>query len=110
MAEKINIKKIVGKNIKKYRELRGLTQEELIEKIDMGPCAISNIECGKSFPSISNLEKIIEVLKIEPKFLLEEKSIYNKEDILSDFKKRLALIKKDEEKFEILYSVIKAIS
>ena len=45
-----DIKKIFGENVKIYRELKGFSQEKLAEKIGIGVPALSNIECGKSYP------------------------------------------------------------
>lgn len=81
ISEDLDIRKIFGNNVKKYRELRGWTQEEFIEKIGIGPSAISNIECGKSFPLPSNINKIIEVLNVEPGLLFTSNS-NNKSDKL----------------------------
>jgi DNA-binding XRE family transcriptional regulator len=34
-GNEMNIKKILGANIKKYRSIAGITQEELSEKLDI---------------------------------------------------------------------------
>lgn len=105
-----DLRKILGNNIRKYRELRGYTQEKFIEKIEIGTTTISNIECGKAFVSNETLAKIIEVLDIEPHLLFidtEDKTNFNAH---KDFEKRYDLIKNDPQKFEILYSVLKVLS
>lgn len=43
------IKKKLGKKIKYYREQKGLTQEELAEKLDFNCRSLSFIECGTNF-------------------------------------------------------------
>ena len=63
------IKKYLGKNIKYYRNLRGLTQEELAESIDMTARSLSFIECGTNFITANTLEKICDVLNVTPKQL-----------------------------------------
>ncbi len=41
-----HVKKVFGKNVKYYRFLKKLTQEQLAEKIDIDITSISDIECG----------------------------------------------------------------
>ncbi len=64
--------KIVGKNVRKYRKLRNLSQEKLSELVDVSTDYISLIELGKRVPSLKRLYKIADILDIEPyKFLME---------------------------------------
>jgi len=39
--------KILGWNIRKYRDLKGLSQKGLAAKIPMSPDHLSKIECGR---------------------------------------------------------------
>ena len=109
MNKKFDIKTVFGKNVCKYREVRGFTQEQLCEKVGMSPSAISNIERGLRFPTTENVNKIIEVLEVERELMFrneETKEI----NILEDFNKRFNLIKDNQEKCKILYSVLKVLS
>ena len=64
--------KLVGKNVRKYRKLRNLSQEKLSELVDVTTDYISLIELGKRVPSLKRLYKIAEILDVEPyKFLKE---------------------------------------
>lgn len=59
---------LIGYRISKYRKLRGLTQAELAEKIELSPTEISNIERGKngiSFNTLVNLCKELDVCSSE---------------------------------------------
>ena len=49
---------MVGKNIKRIREERGITQEELAERLNVTRQAVSNWECGKTQPSIEMLNQL----------------------------------------------------
>ena len=61
------IKNKLGKKIKYYRELRGLTQEELSEKIDFNCRSLSFIECGTNFVTADTLDRLCKVLNVTPK-------------------------------------------
>lgn len=63
----------IGQNIKKYRKLLGLSQEELADKMNMSRSYLSKIEapnCEKSF-SVETLFVIAEALEIPVYKLLQ---------------------------------------
>ena len=45
------IKILLGKRIKELRRQKGLSQQQLAEKIDIDQRSLSYIECGGAFPS-----------------------------------------------------------
>ena len=57
--------------IGKYRLLRGLTQEELAEKLNISWRQVQRIETGKSLPSLHTLKKLVSILNISDKDLKE---------------------------------------
>ena len=60
----------IGKNIKKYRTQKGMTQRELAEAIGVSVQAISKWECG-STPDISQIIPLSSVLNVSPNELLD---------------------------------------
>ena len=54
----------ISKKIKVLRKTRGLTQEQLAEKLGCQRATISNYEIGRRFPHIKELEKIADVLGV----------------------------------------------
>ena len=64
---------VVSKNIKKYRKLNGLTQEQLANKINYSTQFISNIE-SKNFQtfSLGTVWRIALVLNLEMDTLFKE--------------------------------------
>lgn len=48
----------------KYRTARGLTQEQLARLAKTSPSHISRLESGQYLPSMSNLKKVAEALKV----------------------------------------------
>ena len=68
------LKMIIGNNIKKYRIIRGLTQEELAKLIGCTTPLIGALESSKMCQGISvyNLYKISKSLNISIEKLFEE--------------------------------------
>ena len=72
----INKFRIIGLNIAYYRKLRGLTQLQLAELVNVSRTHISNIE-APNMPTSILLEKlfdIADVLNIPPSYLLDDRS------------------------------------
>lgn len=57
--------------IKEYREKRGYTQEELAEIIEISPRQLQRIEKNEDKTKIETIKKIIKVLKIDDKEIIE---------------------------------------
>ena len=56
--------RLLGKQIKKRRKKKGITQAELAEKVGVTTVYITYIETGKYFPSLKRLIKIGRVLGV----------------------------------------------
>ncbi len=65
------IYKNIGKNVKKYRNLRGISQEKLSEMLDVNNKFIGHVERFERYISLKRLIKIAEILEIELKELFE---------------------------------------
>lgn len=61
----MEIKKVFGDNLKKYRTKIGLSQEQFAEKCDLHRTYISAIECYRRSISLDNIQKIADALEIE---------------------------------------------
>lgn len=62
-----------GKNLKSLRESRGLTQEQLSEKIGVNRVNLAYFESGKKIPSLAVAEKIADELNCSLDWLLGRK-------------------------------------
>jgi transcriptional regulator with XRE-family HTH domain len=62
--------KFLGQNIKKYREQKKLSQNELAELVNLSREHVGSVEIGKDFLSLKKLFEIADVLEIEPYKLL----------------------------------------
>ena len=60
----------VGKNIREARQGRGLTQDELAERLFVSRQTVSNYELGRTRPDIDMLEKLAQVLETDLNTLL----------------------------------------
>lgn len=56
------LKEKFGKRVKELRKIKGLTQEDFAERINIAPRNLSKIETGQTFPTVDNIEKIASVL------------------------------------------------
>jgi len=61
-----DIREILAANIKEIRRKKGLTQEKLAEKANMSLNYLAILELARKFPSGEMLERLAEVLEIEP--------------------------------------------
>lgn len=58
--------KIIGERLKKARLNKGLTQEQLSEKMDFSVPYLSKIETGKVYINLKRLFQICELLDVTP--------------------------------------------
>ena len=56
---------VLGANLRRYRNFRGLTQAKLAEMLDISPNFISDIETGKRWLSSDTFVNLAESLDIE---------------------------------------------
>lgn len=68
-------KKDVGRQLKHFRQIAGLTQEALAEKVNIHEKQISRIESGLHFPTFDNFIKILNALNIEMKDFKSDKTL-----------------------------------
>ena len=69
--EENELKKLLGARIKELRTKKGLTQEELAEKIHIGERNLSKIECGEIFFTLKTFTGLINTLEAEPKEIFD---------------------------------------
>lgn len=56
--------KKLGENIRRVRMDKGLTQEDLCQKLGMDPSYLSNVESGNKNPTLATIEKIATALNV----------------------------------------------
>ena len=66
----MDMRVLVGENVRRTRKLRGLTQEQFAVKSGFSQQYLSSLENGKRNPSIITLYEIAVALSVEPAELL----------------------------------------
>lgn len=106
---KSNIQEKLGKRIQKLRKLKGFSQDEFAEKINIATTTLSSIETGKAFMTSQTLDRIINVLGVTPHELFTFSEDASQEDIYNYVIRHIELIKNDKERMKILYNVLAGI-
>ena len=79
----------IGNNIQHRRNALGITQEQIADKLDVNPSHISNIECGRSHPSLTALIAIANCLECSVDIFISNEYSFNPTEIESPIDKRL---------------------
>jgi transcriptional regulator with XRE-family HTH domain len=66
----MDMRVLVGENVRRTRKLRGLTQEQFAEKSGFSQQYLSSLENGRRNPSVITLYEIAVALDIQPSDLL----------------------------------------
>ncbi|WP_271755298.1 helix-turn-helix domain-containing protein [Cohnella sp. JJ-181] len=81
-----NLAEAVGHKIRYYRKSRGLTQEQLGERVQQPQSYIGGIERGEKNISLDTLEKISRALEVHPTALFENYSMLITKDKIENDK------------------------
>lgn len=85
----------LGKRIREERLKKGLTQEQLAEKVDISLNFMSLIENGKNM-SVQTLVNLANALDVSIDYLLNENITYCEDKILSQISQNLQPLNDDE--------------
>jgi len=86
-------RKLLTRNMKKYRQILGISQIALAEKVGCSTTLIGNIEIGKRFPSAGNINRIAKALEVKVADLFSEeepqsmKAMASKKELKAKFGK-----------------------
>jgi transcriptional regulator with XRE-family HTH domain len=100
-------KELLGARIKELRKARGLSQDQLLERVNIDSKHLSRIEVGKSYPSLDTLEKIARALNVEIKDLFEYMHEVKGKELTENINRLLK--ESDEEKLRLILKIIRAI-
>ncbi len=102
----MNKKILLGKRLRELRKRKGYSQEKIAELINIDPTTISNIENGKNYPSLMNLEHIIEILDVSFLDVFDFEHKKSKDDLIREID---YVLKHNPSKVEECYKIIMAL-
>lgn len=100
-------KKLLGNRIRELRKRANINQEKLAELISVEPATISNIENGRNYPSMFNLESIIQALNTTFLDVFDFEHKNTNENLLKEINQILSA---NPEKIEDFYKIAKALT
>lgn len=68
----MDVVQLLGENVRYYRKLKGMTQEQLAADAGMERSYVSDLERGTRSPSVMALGRLVAALDLVPSKLLEE--------------------------------------
>ncbi len=101
-----NKKKYVGKKIKEIRKSSKMTQEIFSEAIGIEPSSLSNIENGKSFPSMGTVLKIMEKFNVSPADFFDFEYFQNEESVEEEIFEKIKTL--DYKNKQIIFKIIRS--
>lgn len=90
--------KAIGQRIKQAREIIGLTQEQLAEKVNLSTSHISVIERGVKPPKLETFVEIVNVLKVDANSILTDVLSVSNEIVSSQLSIRLSVLSATQQK------------
>jgi len=105
----VGIKEEFGEKIKRMRQNRGLTQEQLAEAVDISQRALSAIERGENFVTAETLEKLLKALNTTSDELFALNHLKPQAELLDEINKNLSKISQNPQKLEIVYNITKSL-
>ena len=75
----MNLKNIIGENIKKYKLKKGLTSKALAEKLNVAQSSVTMWEKGINQPNATTITKLCNILDITPEMIYDT-SFYSSND------------------------------
>lgn len=97
----------LGQKIKKLRQISGMSQETLAEKLNIATNTLSNIERGNAFMTSNTLEKISVIFGVDYSELFNFSTETNCETLYKNILTRLNLAKNNPKLLAYLDSITK---
>ena len=98
---------IIGKRIKEARKKKGLTQEKLVEQMDVSIAYLSKVETGKIHINLERLSQICNILDITEGEILNGVSNNSEKYLHNEFNNLLRNCSTKQQK--LIYNILKVI-
>ena len=105
----MGIKEEFGEKIKRMRQNRGLTQEQLAEAVDISQRALSAIERGENFVTSETLDRLLKTLNTTSEELFALNHLRSQDELLDEINKNLLKIAQNPQKLEIIYNLTRSL-
>lgn len=105
----MGIKEEFGEKIKRMRQNRGLTQEQLAEAVDISQRALSAIERGENFVTSETIDKLLKTLNTTSEELFALNHLKPQDELLNEINKNILIISQNPQKLEIIYNITKSL-
>lgn len=103
----MDVKKSFGEKVKRLRQKRKLTQEQLAEKIDISPRNLSKIEVGNCFVKAETLEKLLIALDVSVEELFANDHIKSNSELIESINFYINSVKEDHKMLERVYKILR---
>ena len=103
----MDTKQLIGARIKEIRNKKGLTQEQLSEKMEINPKYLSSIERGNENPTLNTLIKLSESLEVDSGEIFSHIQIEDPGE--RKFMITSLLDQADDEQLKLIFKVLSAI-
>lgn len=92
------VDKALGRRIKENREKRGLTQEQLAERIDMSSNYYARLERGEAYPRLETLIEIMNCLGVSADAIFRDVVDCSSDYVATELSKVIATLPPDEQR------------
>ena len=103
----MNIKNLLGEKIKRLRKMRGFTQEQFAEMINITPRNLCRIESGENFVTSETLDKILIALNVSADILFTYEHLKDDKELLADIYTYIDKIKINHKQLEKTYRILR---
>ena len=103
----MNIKKLLGEKVKRLRKMRGFTQEQYADMLDISHMNLCRLEAGQSFVSSETLDKILTALNVPADILFTYEHLKDDKELLADIYSYIDKIKSNHKKLEKMYRLLR---
>ena len=103
----MNIKNLLGEKVKRLRKIRGFTQEQFAEIIDITPRNLCRIESGENFVTAETLDKILNALNVSAGILFTYEHLKDDKELLADIYTYIDKIKINHKQLEKTYRILR---
>ena len=105
----MNIKKELGAKIKRLRQKRGLTQDQLAEMANISIRTLGGIEVGKNFMTAETMEKLSKCLNFPVYEFFNAEHLQPTKELTEKIHSMIDSVKDDSDKIEILFKIVRDI-